>query len=170
MGSWGSWGSLVQLCLTSFRPHIHCGSFLKGAIDIFFSTSSDKLKTRHTTKCAYISYVFLHPHNLFRFIRQALNQTHPLWPLLKQNSVPRHRQHRHRFESVRFWSWKVLKIFFCRQGRLLGEASRPACELVESFVRPRAARNRWASYDECHNLPNCAEMCQNILSKCAQIC
>ena len=29
-----------------------------------------------------------------------------------------------------------------RQGRLLGEASRPACELVESFVRPRAARNR----------------------------
>ena len=34
----------------------------------------------------------------FRFIRQALNQTHPLWPLLKQNSVPRHRQHRHRFD------------------------------------------------------------------------
>ena len=29
-----------------------------------------------------------------------------------------------------------------RQGRLLGEASRPACQLVESFVRPRAARNR----------------------------
>ena len=35
-----------------------------------------------------------------RFIRQALNHSHPLWPLLKQNSVPRRRQHRHRFHKT----------------------------------------------------------------------
>ena len=64
------------------------------------------------------------------FIRQAINSSHPLWSLLKQNSKPQLHQHHHHHRQSH------------RQPRILQEASRPACELVETFVRPRAARNR----------------------------
>ena len=64
------------------------------------------------------------------FIKKEINSSHPLWSLLQQNSNPRahfHRHHNHRSH---------------RQPRLLQEASRPACELAETFIRPRAARNK----------------------------
>ena len=57
-----------------------------------------------------------------------MNSSHPLWSLLKQNSKPQHHHHHHRGSH--------------RQARILQEASRPACKLDETFVRPRAARNR----------------------------
>ena len=47
-----------------------------------------------------------------RFIRQALNHSHPLWPLLKQNSVPRRRQHRHRFHKTTHGKTQRSWIFF----------------------------------------------------------
>ena len=61
------------------------------------------------------------------FLHQIINSSHPLWALLKQNALPHHHHHHHSSH---------------RKGRVLGEASRPACELEESFVRPRAARNK----------------------------
>ena len=60
------------------------------------------------------------------FLHQIINSSHPLWPLLKENSLPHHHHHHSSH----------------RKGRVLGEASRPACQLEESFVRPRAARNK----------------------------
>ena len=62
------------------------------------------------------------------FYSQVLNNSHPLWYLLKQNSQPQP-HHRHHYRHSH------------RQPRLLQETSRPACELMESFIRPRAARN-----------------------------
>ena len=62
------------------------------------------------------------------FIRHAMNSSHALWSLMKQNSEPKQHRHHHRGSH--------------RQPRLLQEASRPACDLIETFVRPRAARNK----------------------------
>ena len=59
---------------------------------------------------------------------QILNRTHPLWSLLQQNSQPSP-HHRHSYRHTH------------RQARLLQETSHPACQLLETFVRPRAARN-----------------------------
>ena len=62
------------------------------------------------------------------YMVQVLNRTHPLWSLLQQNSLPPpHHRHHHRHSH--------------RQPRLLQETSHPACHLLETFVRPRAARN-----------------------------
>ena len=58
---------------------------------------------------------------------QVLNRTHPLWSLLQQNSQPSPHRHTHRHTH--------------RQARVLQETSHPACQLLETFVRPRAARN-----------------------------
>ena len=60
-------------------------------------------------------------------LHQIINTSHHLWPLLKQNALPHHHHHHHSSH---------------RRGRVLGEASKPACKLEESFVRPRAARNK----------------------------
>ena len=58
-----------------------------------------------------------------------LNRSHPLWSLLQQNSGLARPQHRHHYRHSH------------RQPRLLQETSHPACDLQETFVRPRAARN-----------------------------
>lgn len=68
-----------------------------------------------------------YPH---RFVRQVMNTSHPLWPAMRENSHPHpaHPQHRPSHRHMRMLS--------------LLQTSRPACELVESFLAPRAARNK----------------------------
>ena len=59
-----------------------------------------------------------------------MNSSHELWPAMKENAHPQH-SHSHHRPSHR--QQRMLSLFV---------ASRPACELVESFLTPRAARNR----------------------------
>ena len=62
-----------------------------------------------------------YPH---RFVRQVMNNSHPLWPAI--------RDHSHAVQLHKRASHSHMRMF----------SSSPACELVETFLVPRAAKNK----------------------------